>query len=314
MRLFRIIVINLIIFLSLLVILEGVVRLVGGNRINFQGSSRTIFQNSVYYDTFGLKAGSHGTVFGVPVSINQVGLRGPEIRLDSTKSKILLIGDSVLFGVGIIDSQTTQYYLRKLTKDTVTFINTANIGYGLYDYFNVIRYWTKKIRPDSIFLFYVLNDLYSPSLDTNIQRNNWYEPLFHLLRTRSKLYLWFKNGLMNRGKSFFLYDYNLYVNKNRLYQSGCQQIAKIAHLCQELNIPLIVFILPYRYQYLQVVDEPWIPQKFITEKWKSYGIRVYDTHEIFAVHDINRYFLYGDPMHLSADGHFRLAQFVIQKL
>ena len=119
---------------------------------------------------------------------------------------------------------------------------------------------------------------------------------------------------MNRGKTFFLYDYNLYSQNNMFYKSGCEQVEKIARLCQNLKIPVVVFMLPYRYQYLQIVNDPWIPQQLIGDKWESVDIPTFDARNAFQTEDIDSYFLYGDPMHLSAKGHYQLASFVIQKL
>jgi hypothetical protein len=203
-------------------------------------------------------------------------------------------------------------HLQKQSQNSVSFINTAVIGYGLYDYQNVIRYWLQRVRPQRIYLFYILNDLYSASIDMIKERPTVVEAVFNAFRTQSKLYLWIKNGLLDRGKSFFQYDYGLYSQSNHYFKRAQTKISDIARLCNDLDISLIVFILPNRYQYMDNIDDPWKPQRLIKEIWEQNKIITVDAREAFPAENTDHYYLYGDPMHLSSAGHRHLAEFVLE--
>jgi hypothetical protein len=66
---------------------------------------------------FALKKNLRGGVFaGKPVNTNSVGLRDDEISWQRERSeiRILLLGDSISFGHGVLAEQTFSYHLERL--------------------------------------------------------------------------------------------------------------------------------------------------------------------------------------------------------
>ena len=70
-----------------------------------------------------LRPGVVTTVFGTPVRVNRLGLRGPEaeIRPRSGVHRVLVLGDSVVFGQGVAEDET-------LPADLGRRLNAANAG------------------------------------------------------------------------------------------------------------------------------------------------------------------------------------------
>lgn len=316
MKILKIVLWNITAIILITVFVEFAVRLVTGDRINYQGTSGNMYQSNRYFDSPGWQPNSSGTSFGTNIKINSLGLRGDDIKLNPHSKKLLLIGDSVLFGVGVPDSLILNRYIeKKINNDSLQILNTGVIGHGLYDYQNVIKCWINEINVNKVIIFYVLNDLYRLADDTNNSitggRNKLIENIFSFLRSNSKFYLWIKNGILDRGKSYFLYDYNLYSETEGNLQKAKNIFESIAHLTDANNIELTVFILPYHYQYLNIVKDSWKPQRLLIDFFKDSEINAFDLKPAFEKNNIDDYYLYGDAMHLSGKGHRELAKYII---
>ena len=64
-------------------------------------------------------------------------------------------------------------------------------------------------------------------------------------------------------------------------------------------------LLPYEYQLRENTEEIWKPQELLAAYMKQKGIDFVDTGSWFLKNGkkSRTYFLYGDPMHLSREGH-----------
>jgi hypothetical protein len=317
---FKVVIYNLLFFLIFFVVLELLVRIMAGDRINYQGSTGHMHKDSVYFDTHGLIPNSCGWSFGAKVSVNSLGLRGDEITLISSKKNILLLGDSILFGVGVPDSCTIAAYLQKTVSDCCyQTLNCGVIGYGLYDYLNVLKVWINKIKVDRVVLFYVLNDLYRVHCNdqkaVKLQDHRKFklvEGILNYLRTHSKFYLWLKNGILDRARIYYQFDYKMYHEDTTRVAQGIDIIKKMHWMCQNHSATFNIFMLPYRYQYKsESIEKPWLPQDEIVHLLSGLCIRCSDLRFIFAdSSDIDTYYLYGDAMHFSKKGTKRIGQAV----
>lgn len=293
--------------------LEGLIRWIYGDEINVQYTTKNLYQDSLYSaQTHGWKAGAMGSCNGKPVKINSNGLRGPEIDLSAPNKKLLLLGDSVLFGPGLEYEQTIGAILMDSTEYTI--INTATIGYNTSDYVTILRYWLGKTDIHRVLIFFCLNDIYRYA---NIVKSAGFTAtLLANLRSRSKLYMFLKNSISDRSKCYFLNDVVYFDESKAPYQKATADFVQIRNLCHCENIPLDIIILPYEYQIRAHLIKPnWKPQGMLADFFTKQNLSFFapDT-SIFEPCCSRSYYLYADGIHLSQKGHQVLARSVMDYL
>lgn len=113
-----------------------------------------------------LRPNASGTWGGVPIKINDKGLRGPTLDYNKPENvfRILYLGDSVTFGFLIEDDADTfpAEAERLLEAKTERQIETINAGVGGYSPWQQARYLADeglKYEPDLIIVSFVLNDV-----------------------------------------------------------------------------------------------------------------------------------------------------------
>jgi len=109
----------------------------------------------------------------VTYTTNSLGMRSEEV--DFKKEHILLVGDSVTFGLGVNNDETVSHYLQKKHKQ-YQFLNLGVPGYGIGQYFLNLKRHIDKLNPKLIVLIiYTSNDLEETRKDT---RYGISKPLF----------------------------------------------------------------------------------------------------------------------------------------
>lgn len=106
-------------------------------------------------------------VFNIRAQFNSLGYRGKEFLLNKppNTTRILVLGDSFTFGIGVSDEETYPYQLEKILKEK-GHSNTEVINAGYADAFSPDSYYLylKKrglaLKPDIVILgFFVYNDI-----------------------------------------------------------------------------------------------------------------------------------------------------------
>lgn len=310
-----------ILFLLLLVIIvfglaEAVTRIIWGDQINVQYTDRSLYQDQFYSPkTAGWRPHAVGSCCGKEVTINSLGLRGPEINLDSSEEKILLIGDSVLFGPALDDSETIAERLRVQLKACI--INTAVIGYNTSHYIDVLQAWMEKTTLDRVLVFWCLNDVQN---DTSfVQKSNLtnaFDFALSQLRSRSKFYMALKNAVSDRSKAYFLYDLNYYRLDNPNLAQAVQDLSLMKSMCGAEDVGFDVIILPYEYQARNHnQNSVWMPQELLKNNFDQQGINYLEIN--FPKLDgeaLKQLYLYADGIHFSKKGHQLIAEQVVDYL
>jgi lysophospholipase L1-like esterase len=300
--------------------------------INFLDHSRGLFVPSRYGTSYGNTPNFTGISFGEKYFIDENGFRiDPKFKsaAPSEAPSILIIGDSVSFGTGVKEEMTVTGRLRRKLP-SVRIYNASAIGYDTFDYKNVVNSLVKqKSEIKTVLLFYCLNDLNDVSAQQiRIQTNNLPntdEPenqslirsLNNYLRSRSKLYLWLKNALLDAQMIYFRNDLTYYQKDQKIIHEGLQPLAEIKKKLDSISIAFKVFILPYEAQVRSnSVTEFMLPQKIVTDFLRQNAIDYADITSDFQKigTDAHYLFLYGDPMHLSERGHQLVAEIVCSKL
>ncbi len=105
------------------------------------------------------------------VKTNKLGFRGPEVEIAKPKDtyRILMLGDSVVFGWGVNDAVTFSRRLERSLNEhddprTFEVINTGHLLYDTQQQLALLRSEGVALKPDLVILVYVVNDI-EPSRD-----------------------------------------------------------------------------------------------------------------------------------------------------
>lgn len=304
--------------------------------INFLGNSKNLF---LKYDdgSYGNSKSVKGKSFGIDVYTDQNGYRvkgkGYLNRDLHSKNQVVIIGDSVGFGSGVIFENTFQGLLEKSFKEH-SFTNLSVIGYDTFDYMLATdRFFNNnKNKIKAAFLIFCLNDITSKTSEdirNNLfERNpteklkntnfftsfNSFEKLKKIkfftssnsfLRDKSKFYLFLKNNIIDTQKlTWQSHKKNYEIQSKENIYDKLKPINKIYKKFKNKKIPLKIIILPYEFQTRKNQTQENLPQKILTEYFLAHGLTFIDAHEIFVKEsNPETMFLKYDSMHLSEKGH-----------
>ncbi|MDM8553410.1 hypothetical protein QUF75_01615 [Desulfococcaceae bacterium HSG7] len=162
------------------------------------------------------------------VTTNSLGLRSPEIFPEKKNEfRILSLGESTTFGIGVSDSETYSAKLQEiLNKKNITSnkVTVINAGISAYSSFQSLKYLELKgikLKPDLILFYNELNDY----LPTNVRDINLNE--VGILKTDKQLYdsrLVKFNRALNQKSAFYRFiSYNFAKYKiNKMNQKDIE--------------------------------------------------------------------------------------------
>lgn len=259
---------------------------------------------------------SQGVSFGATVFSDSNGFRVPEnYRYPQAEKAILLLGDSVTFGVGVPEEQTFAGLLRSSDGSIIVY-NAAVNGFSLPDYLRTAeRALSEHPEIDEVILFYCLNDFReigqseekpaSASGLAGVKRliASAFAGMNEFLGPRSKLYVLITGLTTDPSRRYFEWDMSLMNAASERTAEILEPIEKINDLVKQRNGKFVVFLNPYEFQ-LRKEGGDFSPQDKMIEYLKAKGIQYVDTRDAFRqIPRPSSAFLFADPMHLSAAGH-----------
>lgn len=299
-------------------------------RINLLGISRDMFVSRMFGGSYGNRPDYHGIAFGADVQTDANGFRiDPTFRDQTGDNAVLILGDLVAFGAGVDPAQTFVGLMQR-SMPRVRFFNSAVIGYCLHDYANVVRQFV-PMRPDIKYalLFYSLNNIYETSAEQILKEVAFgrdrkslssLQSLAFLindyLRSRSKLYLYTKDAFTDPPLRHFEADLPGYKKGIDDVDASLKPLAEIAMELTAKDVSFEVFIMPYQAQVRAKQQAYLLPQQLVGGFLRRNGITYYDASDAFMKSHlpVAKLYLYGDPTHLSEEGHQLVSQFVDAEL
>lgn len=316
-KIFKVIIYNCGIVLLLFIVLEISLRLFVPE-IKLPGTQRNLIQDSLFYDSQGLKSNSQGLSAGTKKTVNSNNFWDYS-KKNKAREKILLIGDSVTMGIGIENDSTFAGIINN-SCGNIQILNPSLIGYSSHDYKNIIH---KLIIDDrnslglkEIYICWTLNDIYSNSLIPNTLEFNsgtLWGNIVVFIRSKLYLYQFIKNIFTDRPKSYFLFDSKFYNSNNQLSRKALSDLYDIIGMCDKSKIKLKFVMFPYEYQLRNnSYSSNNGPQMYIQEILSDYNVQFYDAEKAFKnkIFNSKRYYLYGDGIHFSDLGHRLIAYYL----
>jgi lysophospholipase L1-like esterase len=333
-------IISLVIFLMLVVLIEGSVRWLYPE-IPPQFSDRRLFDGHKYGRTYGYKALASGEELGALVITDEHGFRTSALsRQRNTSEHVLVLGDSVSVGVGVEAEKTYPSLLGDRFGKRV--LNASVTGYGIADYLEVLGHIAGNFKPQLVILGICLNDVV-PTSQANIVTltrkkkedaevspderryptllmrtlryiNDNYLNFHSFLGSHSRTYVLLKSFAADSARDHFEAD-RLYYRDAQMVEFLSSQFAKLKRSLADENILLFV-IFPYEYQLRTGSLEALEPQNIIKEAGQRAGVTIYDPYdELLEYLKVNRLpskaiYLFNDPLHFNSVGHHAIAELV----
>jgi len=317
----KIFLLNIIIFLLLILLLELSARLFHFADLTGVSKNLLIFKGERHENAPNIEA----TVFSKRAYTDKFGFRIPykNYIYENLNSSVLILGDSVSFGVGVEEEKTFVGLLRKEFKN-INFYNSSVSGYHLKNYPNILKKNLNLENLGEVILFYTLNDIsfenrvlnFQDQLDEDfdtdeinffnkLRKNKYLARVNFFLRNKSVFYMWVKGVITRPSERHFYYTFPIYKNDSAIDDLKFE-INKLKNITEKNNLELFIIILPYEFQtrsencksyYLQ-------PQTKVKNILLSSKIKFKDYTNIFCNYEkTDSLFLKYDPVHLSSKGH-----------
>ena len=322
----KIIFINFFTILIIILSLEIIIRFL--NIVGLQGYEKEAFyfENGIIFS----KPNNTFKVFGKKSKTDKNGFRIPlnNFSYKNEKKSILILGDSVTFGVGVKEKNTFIGILRNNLQDNNLY-NTAIFGHNIESYSYILKKNHKKFKNEinEVVIFLCLNDLVPyqgavfkkeekneiNNFQKNIVKNTFAVKLNVFFRERSSLFVLLKGFLTNPIERHYNYMKILYDNEKNLM--GFEKfVNEIDGFMNKNNLKYRYVLLPYAHQVRNNCKKNLLkPQEIIKEILNKKNLNLIDyTSEFCKTANNNDLFLKYDPVHLSNYGHRFVSDLLIQ--
>ena len=303
----------LVFFLGVILLAETAVR--AFTSVHLQGVSKELFARAPDEAGYVNMANARAVAFGVAVVTDGSGYRIRDgYDYPDGETAVLIVGDSVAFGVALEEHRTLAGRLRD-EFPTIPIYNASVIGHGTVDYLATVKR-ALATHPNiaQVYLIFTLNDLASASR-RNIARSLeedatpegglvLVERVNGYLRGRSKLFIVLKNLYRDASMQWFEADLKLYDDAGLLDQA-IGQIEEIKSHLQERGVNLLLVVPPYEAQLRPDNAALRWPQQLLAQGFAQRGIDLLDLMDDFLSYgdESADYYLFADHMHLSERGH-----------
>lgn len=324
----KVIFINLFTIISIIFILEIIIRF--SNFIGLQGYDQKAFyaEKNITFS----KPNKNFKVYGKNSKTDKYGFRIPLIdyQFNENKNSILILGDSVAYGVGVNEKDSFIGITRQKIKKN-NLLNTAIFGHNIESYIYILKKNNLRFdnQIDKIIIFICLNDIvpyqgvvFKENITQPNNRANFFEnyiknkfsiKLNIFLRERSHLFVLLKSIFTDPVKRHYDYMNVLYKNEQNLIQFE-NNLNEFKKILKDNNFKFEFIMLPYAYQIKNNCKKKLLsPQNYVKKIFDKLDLKLLDyTQKFCSSSDKNELFLPFDPVHLSKYGHKFVSDLLIK--
>jgi len=308
------------------------------------GHRTTLFQRDADLG-WKLRPGTHAWG-GVPVHINDKGLRGPErsYAKPAGMRRILFLGDSVTFGFRMREyEETFPHAVERLWNERhgveVQTINAGVDGYSPWQEYRYLHTEGLRYQPDLLVVGFVLNDVteklnlhrfggWSEGYQLSRSAASWREWLadrtaIGFFLQRAAMQLQFGEDAASGAKAAEIMRIEALVEQpdhpeiRRAWEITVANLGKIFQLAGEHQIPVLLVTFPYTFQ-LDESEAKGGPQRILDRVAQQHGIAHLDLLPPLAAYladnDTPAHELFLDDNHLSPRGAALVARLIVEKI
>ena len=312
----KIIMINIIVIFFLLLSLELTFRI-------FNISYTQDIDNNLFYKENNITMNNTNIVtrvFGKKVITDKYGFRVPYANYKYEQNEsILVLGDSVSFGIGVDEKDTFIGISREITSKNI--YNASVMGLNITNYEQLLKKYSNEFHDISkVLIFICLNDTF---FDQGVIDKSEVEKIIDgkergfidrlvtnkflmradvFLRDKLALFVFIKSLVTNpykRGFYFSFYDYSD-KEKMKIFKESTKKIIEVSR-SKNLNTKYIVLPFAYQIDYLKCDPKYLLPQKKIKEIFREFNESIDDLTDDFCEYDKPKD-LFFDSVHLSSQG------------
>lgn len=193
------------------------------------------------------RPGLRGRYYGADVSINSIGLRGPEIPpKEASEFRILMTGDSFPFGIGVGDDEALPAALESVLEADAPpgieyrVINLGVVSYNTEQQLRQLRELGLGLRPDLVLLAYAVNDI-EPVMWVFEKRRG------RLVNLAQRSYAVSLLGFVARSVKFRLFGYSgialgEYREDSPRWREVEEGLSEMHRLCRDEGVGFAVFV------------------------------------------------------------------------
>lgn len=248
--------------------------------------------------------------FGKKVFTDSNGFRVPteNYTYNQANKSSIIMGDSVSFGVGVLEEKTFVGLLRN-KHPNINFFNSSVSGNNVETYLELLTIYSENFNYDNVIIFYCINDIVQSKgvlTKKDFYKKNYIAAKINVfLRNKSLIYIYLKSIITDPEKGYYEYIAPSYKDETSLYDLT-QSILAINKITLEKDKKLHFVILPYEYQTREknCNNKYLFPQNKLTKILTNNKIEYSDFSKDFCDYDSpKKLFLTFDPVHLSVTGH-----------
>jgi len=246
-------------------------------------------------------------------STNSDGYRGTALAPAGAKRRVLALGDSVTFGLGVADAQSWPRQLQdKLNAasgtDAWEVVNMGTPGYAALQGLRTLDKYGLSLAPDVVIACFGQNDFDTWGPQTDLERARAEAENIHVeQRSPSDLFVLARRAVQGVQES--MVDPNAPKQPRLTREEFQQTLEEIRKLCVANNLPLLLLRWPQEGQVLEKRPEPMHYEDIILGFSGQPGVTVADLYSAFVARSEP---LYIDPVHGNAAGCATAAEALVE--
>ena len=260
---------------------------------------------------------------GVEMTVNPMGLRGPEVSAEKTAGtlRVIGLGDSFTFGVGVRDEHT---FLRRLEGrlnqyQLVEVLNAGTQGYNTRDQQITLENRWLALKPDLVLVVFYLNDIYRDESavafwnngeghgvylqPTGLARHShlidWCQYSWRAKELRQRMIAHYSQAYFTDPRSFFAKP----VSRSQPMDWSASRAAlvRIVELARTHGFQVGLAIFP---ELMSLEDYPFTAiHAFVEETCKEIGMPVHDLLSAFQGHSDHQLWVHPTDHHPNEIAH-----------
>ena len=249
-RLLRAFVLVAVQLLIVLVLLEVAARIFDPLGISYYPETARFFDTMIREEliSYRLRPGLDADFHHARYKVNSIGLRGPEVAPAKPvgESRILWLGDSIVFGIGVNYEHTLPAIVERMANDSSNSSSYRVVNMGVPSYNTeqeLIQLETVglNLQPDAVVLLFAINDIEAKGwvFDKRASRMADFAQRSYALST---LFILSRFTRQSAGSDAQLISVGNYEENNLRWRAIADSLSRIKQICDERTIPFVVVV------------------------------------------------------------------------